>query len=134
MTVALPAAGRGAAPSAERAPRRRRYLDAVVETAGIANLAGFNDDTRAFLSIPARHTLWRRAAADWVAELHVRRPETDTDGLSAAATPHPCPACRLPRPALRRSSAPPHRRLPVCPSVRLSARCEERWTGRTLWR
>ena len=40
-----------------------RYLDQVVETAGYWNLAGFNDDTRAFLSIPARHDLWRRAVA-----------------------------------------------------------------------
>jgi glucuronate isomerase len=38
-----------------------RYFDRVVETAGYWNLAGFNDDTRAFLSIPARHDLWRRA-------------------------------------------------------------------------
>jgi glucuronate isomerase len=50
----------------------RRYLDSVVETAGIGNLAGFNDDTRAFLSIPARHTLWRRAVADWAADAHAR--------------------------------------------------------------
>lgn len=41
----------------------KRYLDAVVETAGYYNLAGFNDDTRAFLSIPARHDLWRRGVA-----------------------------------------------------------------------
>lgn len=40
-----------------------RYLDQVVETAGYHNLAGFNDDTRAFLSIPARHDLWRRAVS-----------------------------------------------------------------------
>ncbi|MFK7874368.1 MAG: glucuronate isomerase [Paracoccaceae bacterium] len=40
-----------------------RYFDRVVETAGYANLAGFNDDTRAFLSIPARHDLWRRGVA-----------------------------------------------------------------------
>ena len=38
----------------------RRYLDQVVETAGFYNLAGFNDDTRALLSIRARHDLWRR--------------------------------------------------------------------------
>ena len=50
----------------------RRYLDAVVETAGVANLAGFNDDTRALLSIPARHGVWRRAVADWAAEAHAR--------------------------------------------------------------
>ncbi len=41
----------------------RRYFDRVVETAGYMNLAGFNDDTRAFLSIPARHDLWRRGVA-----------------------------------------------------------------------
>ena len=40
-----------------------RYFDCVVETAGYFNLAGFNDDTRAFLSIPARHDLWRRGVA-----------------------------------------------------------------------
>ena len=41
-----------------------RYFDQVIETAGYWNLAGFNDDTRAFLSIPARHDLWRRAVAE----------------------------------------------------------------------
>ena len=40
-----------------------RYFDQVVETAGYWNLAGFNDDTRAFLSIPARHDMWRRAVS-----------------------------------------------------------------------
>lgn len=45
----------------------RRYFDRVVETAGIYNLAGFNDDTRAFASIPVRHDMWRRAACDWLA-------------------------------------------------------------------
>ncbi len=49
-----------------------RYLDAVTETAGIYNLAGFNDDTRAFCSIPARHDVWRRASANWLAGLVVR--------------------------------------------------------------
>ena len=46
----------------------RRYFDQLVETAGYFNLAGFNDDTRAFLSIPARHNTWRRAAAIHLAE------------------------------------------------------------------
>ncbi|WP_071673222.1 glucuronate isomerase [Nioella nitratireducens] len=41
----------------------RRYFDQVVESAGYWNLAGFNDDTRAFLSIPARHDTWRRGVA-----------------------------------------------------------------------
>lgn len=49
-----------------------RYLDAVVETAGLYNTAGFNDDTRAYPSIPARHDLWRRVSADWLAGLQVR--------------------------------------------------------------
>ena len=40
-----------------------RYFDRVVETAGYWNLAGFNDDTRALMSIPARHDMWRRAVA-----------------------------------------------------------------------
>jgi glucuronate isomerase len=49
-----------------------RYLDAVVEIAGLANLAGFNDDARAFCCIPARHDLWRRATANWLAGLVTR--------------------------------------------------------------
>ena len=50
----------------------RRYFEGVMETAGLHNTAGFNDDTRAFPSIPARHDLWRRAASDWIAGLVVR--------------------------------------------------------------
>jgi glucuronate isomerase len=50
----------------------RRFLDATVETAGIYNLAGFNDDTRAFCSIPARHDVWRRVSCDWLAGQAVR--------------------------------------------------------------
>jgi glucuronate isomerase len=47
----------------------RRYLDQVVETAGFANIAGFNDDTRALLSIPARHDVWRREVCGYLAQL-----------------------------------------------------------------
>jgi glucuronate isomerase len=50
----------------------QRYFDQVMETAGLYNTAGFNDDTRSFPSIPARHDLWRRASANWVAGLVVR--------------------------------------------------------------
>jgi glucuronate isomerase len=50
----------------------RRYFDRVVETAGLYNTVGFNDDTRAFPSIPARHDIWRRAASNWLAGLVVR--------------------------------------------------------------
>jgi len=49
-----------------------RYFDQVMETAGLYNTAGFNDDTRAFVSIPARHDVWRRASANWLARLVVR--------------------------------------------------------------
>ncbi|WP_322489072.1 glucuronate isomerase [Chloroflexus sp.] len=45
----------------------RRYFDLVIETAGFANTAGFNDDTRAFCSIPARHDVWQRVSCDWLA-------------------------------------------------------------------
>ncbi len=47
----------------------RRYFDQVMETAGLYNTAGFNDDTRAFCSIPARHDVWRRVSCDWLAGL-----------------------------------------------------------------
>ncbi len=50
----------------------RRFFDQVMETAGLYNTAGFNDDTRAFCSIPARHEVWRRVSADWVAGLVAR--------------------------------------------------------------
>jgi glucuronate isomerase len=50
----------------------RRYLERVVETAGLYNTVGFNDDTRAFPSIPARHDLWRRVSADWIAGMVAR--------------------------------------------------------------
>ncbi|WP_373502749.1 glucuronate isomerase [Aestuariivirga sp.] len=47
----------------------RRYLDQVVETAGFHNLAGFNDDTRALLSIPARHDVWRREICRFLSQM-----------------------------------------------------------------
>lgn len=46
-----------------------RFRRMTTETAGFYNTAGFNDDTRAFLSIPARHDLARRIDAAWLAEL-----------------------------------------------------------------
>jgi glucuronate isomerase len=49
-----------------------RYFDQVMETAGLYNTVGFNDDTRAFCSIAARHDLWRRASANWCAGLLAR--------------------------------------------------------------
>lgn len=49
-----------------------RYFEQVMETAGLYNTIGFIDDTRAFVSIPARHDVWRRASANWLAGLVVR--------------------------------------------------------------
>ena len=46
-----------------------RYRELVTETAGFYNTAGFNDDTRAFLSIPSRHDLSRRIDANYLARL-----------------------------------------------------------------
>ena len=49
-----------------------RYRQQVTETAGLYNTVGFNDDTRAFPSIPARHDLARRVDASWIAGLVLR--------------------------------------------------------------
>ncbi len=48
-----------------------RFREAVTETAGFYNTAGFNDDTRAFLSIPARHDVARRVDCAFLARLVV---------------------------------------------------------------
>jgi glucuronate isomerase len=46
-----------------------RYRRSITETAGFYNTVGFNDDTRAFFSIPARHDLARRIDCSYLAEL-----------------------------------------------------------------
>ncbi|HEX8631514.1 MAG TPA: glucuronate isomerase [Catenuloplanes sp.] len=47
----------------------RRFREAVTETAGFYNTAGFVDDTRAFCSIPVRHDVARRIDAGFLARL-----------------------------------------------------------------
>ena len=47
----------------------QRFREQVTETAGFYNTVGFNDDTRAFLSIPARHDVARRTDAAFLAKL-----------------------------------------------------------------
>jgi glucuronate isomerase len=47
----------------------RRFRRMTTETAGFYNTVGFNDDTRAFLSIPARHDVARRVDCGFLAEL-----------------------------------------------------------------
>ena len=46
-----------------------RFREYATETAGFYNTAGFNDDTRAFLSIPARHDVARRIDCVYLARL-----------------------------------------------------------------
>ncbi|AZU04123.1 glucuronate isomerase [Glycocaulis alkaliphilus] len=47
----------------------RRFREQTTETAGFYNTVGFNDDTRAFLSIPARHDVARRVDCSFLARL-----------------------------------------------------------------
>jgi glucuronate isomerase len=61
-----------------------RYFDLVMETCGIYNTAGFNDDTRAFASIPARHDVWRRCVAVWLAGLLGRHMINETQAHTMA--------------------------------------------------
>jgi len=49
-----------------------RYRELVTETASIYNTVGFNDDTRALPSIPARHDLNRRIDNNYLAQMVVR--------------------------------------------------------------
>jgi glucuronate isomerase len=46
-----------------------RFREQATETAGFYNTVGFNDDTRAFLSIPARHDVARRIDCAFLAKL-----------------------------------------------------------------
>ncbi len=65
-----------------------RYRRRVTETAGIWNTVGFNDDTRSFVSIPARHDLARRMDCTWLAGLVARhiidREESERMSLALA--------------------------------------------------
>jgi glucuronate isomerase len=62
----------------------RRLRHQVTETAGFYNTVGFNDDTRAFCSIPARHDVARRVDCGFLAEL-VAGHQLDEDEASAVA-------------------------------------------------
>ncbi|MGA2251091.1 glucuronate isomerase [Terracidiphilus sp.] len=48
-----------------------RFREQATETAGFYNTVGFNDDTRAFLSIPARHDVARRTDCAFLARMVV---------------------------------------------------------------
>lgn len=66
----------------------RRFREQVTETAGFYNTVGFNDDTRAFLSIPARHDVARRMDAGFLARLVVehRLEEDEAHEVARALT------------------------------------------------
>ncbi len=55
-----------------------RFRELTTETAGFYNTVGFNDDTRAFLSIPARHDVARRIDCAYLARL-VAEQQLDED-------------------------------------------------------
>ena len=74
-----------------------RFREQATETAGFYNTVGFNDDTRAFLSIPARHDVARRADCVWLARLVAehRLPEDEAMEVARDLT------CNLVRKAYR---------------------------------
>jgi glucuronate isomerase len=67
-----------------------RFREQTSETAGFYNTVGFNDDTRAFLSIPARHDTARRVDCAYLARLVAehRLDETDAAGVAVDLAYH----------------------------------------------
>jgi glucuronate isomerase len=63
----------------------RRFRQQTTETAGLYNTVGFNDDTRAFLSIPARHDVARRIDCGFLAQLVVEHRLEDWEAADLAA-------------------------------------------------
>jgi glucuronate isomerase len=74
-----------------------RYRRLTTETAGFYNTVGFNDDTRAFFSIPARHDLARRIDCTYLAELVATRRLQEDEAADVAIEL----AYRLPKAAYR---------------------------------
>jgi glucuronate isomerase len=68
----------------------RRFRAQTTETAGFYNTVGFNDDTRAFLSIPARHDVARRVdcavLATLVAEGRMDEDEAEETAIDLTST------------------------------------------------
>jgi glucuronate isomerase len=61
-----------------------RFREQVTETAGFYNTVGFNDDTRAFLSIPARHDMARRMDCSFLAKLVAEHRLEEDEALEVA--------------------------------------------------
>jgi glucuronate isomerase len=62
----------------------RRFRELTTETAGFHNTVGFNDDTRAFLSIPARHDVSRRIDCAYLAGLVAEHRMGEDDAATIA--------------------------------------------------
>ncbi len=62
----------------------RRYREQITETAGFYNTVGFNDDTRAFLSIPARHDVARRMDCAFLAQLVAEHRLSEEEAVETA--------------------------------------------------
>jgi len=62
----------------------QRFRERTTETASIYKTAGFNDDTRAFCSIPARHDLARRMDANFLGGLVARHVIDESDARRMA--------------------------------------------------
>ena len=82
----------------------RRFREQTTETAGFYNTVGFNDDTRAFLSIPARHDVARRVDCAFLARL-VAEHRLDEDEAAETAVDL---AYRLPKRAYKLDHEPAH--------------------------
>jgi glucuronate isomerase len=74
-----------------------RFRRQTTETAGFYNTVGFNDDTRAFFSIPARHDLARRIDCAYLAELVASQRLNEDEAAEVAVDL----AYRLPKAAYR---------------------------------
>ena len=61
-----------------------RFREQTTETAGFHNTVGFNDDTRAFLSIPARHDVARRIDCRFLATLVVEHKIGEDEAVELA--------------------------------------------------
>jgi glucuronate isomerase len=61
-----------------------RFREQTTETAGFYNTVGFNDDTRAFLSIPARHDVARRIDCSFLARLVAEHRLGEDEALEVA--------------------------------------------------
>jgi glucuronate isomerase len=62
----------------------RRFRELTTETAGFANTVGFNDDTRGYLSIPARHDMARRVDCAFLARLVAEHRLDEDEALELA--------------------------------------------------